>query len=126
MFVDLDDAVPGSALEKPFQLKVDPISASAELPPSPAWSEEADAQSVNRNGFSAALSCYPYVFVTCGVWASGEFQLTRTNFMQYNQRDHSSHRPYYSSRPVECMSPIPREPGTISPPISERDSPVRK
>ncbi|CAG8946047.1 unnamed protein product [Penicillium salamii] len=61
VFVDLDDAVPGSALEKPFQLKVDPISASAELPPSPAWSEEADAQSVNRNGFSAALSCYPII-----------------------------------------------------------------
>ena len=65
VFVDLDDAAP--SLENPFELKVDPISAFAELPPSPAWSEEAQLQKTNQNGFSAALSCYPYVFGTCGV-----------------------------------------------------------
>ena len=66
VFVNLDDAFPdGSALlEKPFQLTVDPISEPAELPSSPTSSEEgAEIPNPNRNGFSAALSCYPYVFL---------------------------------------------------------------
>lgn len=67
VFVDLDDEFPGL---EPFQLKVDPDSESAALPPSPALSET-HSQTLNRSGFSAALSCYPYVFIACGTWNAG-------------------------------------------------------
>lgn len=67
VFVDLDDEFAGSAhLERPFPL-TDPIaSESAELTPSLLSGDSGKAQedpNPNRNGFSAALSCYPYVFV---------------------------------------------------------------
>jgi hypothetical protein len=65
VFVDLDDAIAdGSAfLEKPYPSMVDPISDLAELPASPTFPNETkDILNPNRNGFSAALSCYPYVF----------------------------------------------------------------
>ncbi|KAJ5961731.1 hypothetical protein N7501_006672 [Penicillium viridicatum] len=66
VFVDLDDAFPdGSALlEKPFPLMVDPIASEpAELPTSPTSPNETTNEILNpnRNGFSAALSCYPIV-----------------------------------------------------------------
>lgn len=88
VFVDLDqDAFqhPGSALplEKPFppKLRVAPVATSepAEFPPSPTSSDGGQdtnldvhtanlipgqnpaPQNPNRNAFSAALSCYPYV-----------------------------------------------------------------
>jgi hypothetical protein len=66
VFVDLDDAfADGSAhLEKPFPL-MDPIASDpAELPTSPSSLNKTTDEIVNanRNGFSAALSCYPYVF----------------------------------------------------------------
>ncbi|KAJ5349749.1 hypothetical protein N7541_007476 [Penicillium brevicompactum] len=57
VFVDLDDEFPGL---EPFQLKVDPNSEPAALPPSPALSET-HSQTLNRSGFSAALSCYPII-----------------------------------------------------------------
>ncbi|KAJ5477938.1 hypothetical protein N7530_003447 [Penicillium desertorum] len=65
VFVDLDDAfADGSAhLEKPFPL-MDPIpSDPAELPTSPSLPNKTTDEIVNpnRNGFSAALSCYPIV-----------------------------------------------------------------
>lgn len=67
VFVDLDDAFPdGSAhLEKPFPLMVDPIASEpAELSTLPTLPNETTNEILNpnRNGFSAALSCYPYVF----------------------------------------------------------------
>lgn len=67
VFVDLDDAFPdGSAhLEKPFPLMVDPIASEpAELSTLPTSPNETTNEILNpnRNGFSAALSCYPYVF----------------------------------------------------------------
>lgn len=65
VFVDLDDAFDA---EKPFQLMVDPISEPAELP-SPPSSEESEVTNPNRNAFSAALSCYPYVSADCGALA---------------------------------------------------------
>ncbi|KAJ5415964.1 hypothetical protein N7465_004659 [Penicillium sp. CMV-2018d] len=66
VFVDLDDAFPdGSALlEKPFPSMVDPIASDpAELPTSPTSPNETTNEILNpnRNGFSAALSCYPIV-----------------------------------------------------------------
>ncbi|KAF4768431.1 hypothetical protein HAV15_002448 [Penicillium sp. str.  len=66
VFVDLDDAFPdGSAhLEKPFPLMVDPIASDpAELPTLPTSPNETTNEILNpnRNGFSAALSCYPIV-----------------------------------------------------------------
>ncbi|KAJ5942146.1 hypothetical protein N7516_002314 [Penicillium verrucosum] len=66
VFVDLDDALPdGSAhLEKPFPLMVDPIASEpAELPTSLSSPNETTNEILNpnRNGFSAALSCYPIV-----------------------------------------------------------------
>ncbi|KAJ5823444.1 hypothetical protein N7447_005784 [Penicillium robsamsonii] len=65
VFVDLDDAIAdGSAfLEKPFPLMVDPIaSGPAELPASSTPNEMTEETlNPNRNGFSAALSCYPIV-----------------------------------------------------------------
>ncbi|KAJ9486044.1 hypothetical protein VN97_g7307 [Penicillium thymicola] len=66
VFVDLDDAFPdGSAhLEKPFPLMVDPIASEpAELPTSLSSPNETTNEILNpnRNGFSAALSCYPIV-----------------------------------------------------------------
>ncbi|KAJ5440807.1 hypothetical protein N7491_003213 [Penicillium cf. griseofulvum] len=63
VFVDLDDAIAdGSAfLEKPYPLMVDPISDPAELPASPTFPNEKEILNPNRNGFSAALSCYPIV-----------------------------------------------------------------
>ncbi|KAJ5169678.1 uncharacterized protein N7500_002461 [Penicillium coprophilum] len=63
VFVDLDDAIPdGSAfLEKPFPLTVDPITSEpAELPASSS-PNETGILNPNRNGFSAALTCYPIV-----------------------------------------------------------------
>lgn len=68
VFVDLDDAFPdrSALLEKPFPLMVDPIASEpAELPTSPTSPNETTNEILNpnRNGFSAALSCYPYVFV---------------------------------------------------------------
>ncbi|EKV07299.1 Zn(II)2Cys6 transcription factor [Penicillium digitatum] len=65
VFVDLDDSFSdGSAfLEKPFPV-VDPIASEpAELPTSPISPNETteEIQNPNRNGFSAALSCYPIV-----------------------------------------------------------------
>ncbi|KAJ6189585.1 hypothetical protein N7519_004493 [Penicillium mononematosum] len=65
VFVDLDDAfADGSAhLEKPFPL-MDPIASDpAELPTSPSSPNKTTDEIVNpnRNGFSAALSCYPIV-----------------------------------------------------------------
>ncbi|KAJ5230841.1 hypothetical protein N7489_011549 [Penicillium chrysogenum] len=65
VFVDLDDAfADGSAhLEKPFPL-MDPIASDpAELPTSPSSLNKTTDEIVNanRNGFSAALSCYPIV-----------------------------------------------------------------
>lgn len=66
VFVDLDDAFPdGSAhLEKPFPLMVDPIASEpAELSTLPTSPNETTNEILNpnRNGFSAALSCYPIV-----------------------------------------------------------------
>ncbi|KAF7519121.1 hypothetical protein PCG10_010363 [Penicillium crustosum] len=66
VFVDLDDAFPdGSAhLEKPFPLMVDPIASEpAELSTLPTLPNETTNEILNpnRNGFSAALSCYPIV-----------------------------------------------------------------
>jgi hypothetical protein len=75
VFVDLDDAFGGSVLEKPFQLKVDPISEPAELPPSPTSSDGSEVPNPNRNGFSAALSCYPCVFADCGVLTPANLRL---------------------------------------------------
>lgn len=68
VFVDLDDEFAGSAhLERPYPL-ADPIASEpAELTPSLLAGDSGKAQedpNPNRNGFSAALSCYPYVFVT--------------------------------------------------------------
>jgi hypothetical protein len=80
VFVDLDDAfADGSAhLEKPFPL-MDPIpSDPAELPTSPSLPNKTTDEIVNpnRNGFSAALSCYPYV-LDCQQPANKiQFQLT--------------------------------------------------
>ncbi|KAK4865149.1 hypothetical protein LT330_001772 [Penicillium expansum] len=66
VFVDLDDAFPdGSAfLEKPFPMMVDPIASEpAELPTSRTSPNKTtdEVLNPNRNGFSAALSCYPIV-----------------------------------------------------------------
>lgn len=66
VFVDLDDAFPdrSALLEKPFPLMVDPIASEpAELPTSPTSPNETTNEILNpnRNGFSAALSCYPIV-----------------------------------------------------------------
>ncbi|CAI7656995.1 unnamed protein product [Penicillium palitans] len=66
VFVDLDDAFPdGSAhMEKPFPLMVDPIASEpAELSTLPTSPNETTNEILNpnRNGFSAALSCYPIV-----------------------------------------------------------------
>lgn len=72
VFVDLDDEFPGL---EPFQLKADPNSEPADLPPSPALTD-VHSQTLNRSGFSAALSCYPYVFLTRGTWNAGESKLT--------------------------------------------------
>lgn len=68
VFVDLDDAFPdGSAfLEKPFPMMVDPIASEpAELPTSRTSPNKTtdEVLNPNRNGFSAALSCYPYVLL---------------------------------------------------------------
>ncbi|KAJ5138501.1 uncharacterized protein N7515_003349 [Penicillium bovifimosum] len=64
VFVDLDDAFAGSACSKQFPLD-DPIASElAGLAPSSASeTREAEGSSPcpNRNGFSAALSCYPIV-----------------------------------------------------------------
>ncbi|KAJ5597558.1 hypothetical protein N7537_007642 [Penicillium hordei] len=66
VFVDLDDAFPdrSAILEMPFPLMVDPIASEpAELPTSPTSPDETTNEILNpnRNGFSAALSCYPIV-----------------------------------------------------------------
>lgn len=67
VFVDLDDSfADGSAfLEKPYPLIADPNTESAELPTSHTSPNKKTDEILNpnRNGFSAALSCYPYVFV---------------------------------------------------------------
>ncbi|KAJ5295909.1 hypothetical protein N7508_010730 [Penicillium antarcticum] len=67
VFVDLDDAFEhGSTLEKPFP-QLNPIASEpADLTPSPFSSSVREAPdernfNPNRNGFSAALSCYPIV-----------------------------------------------------------------
>lgn len=82
VFVDLDDALPdGSAhLEKPFPLMVDPIASEpAELPTSLSSPNETTNEILNpnRNGFSAALSCYPYVFACQQATNKIQTQLTR-------------------------------------------------
>ncbi|CAI7568000.1 unnamed protein product [Penicillium glandicola] len=63
VFVDLDDAFSdGSPFLEPFS--IDPIASEpAELPTSPTSPNKAteDILNPNRNGFSAALSCYPIV-----------------------------------------------------------------
>lgn len=80
VFVDLDDSFSdGSAfLEKPFPV-VDPIASEpAELPTSPISPNETteEIQNPNRNGFSAALSCYPYVLVCLQSENDLQIQLT--------------------------------------------------
>jgi hypothetical protein len=64
VFVDLDDAfTDGSAhLETPFPVGDPIVSEPAGLSPSStSETREEESSSPNRNGFSAALSCYPYV-----------------------------------------------------------------
>ncbi|KAJ5781662.1 uncharacterized protein N7518_010145 [Penicillium psychrosexuale] len=65
VFVDLDDSfADGSAfLEKPYPLIADPNTESAELPTSHTSPNKKTDEILNpnRNGFSAALSCYPIV-----------------------------------------------------------------
>jgi hypothetical protein len=130
VFVDLDDAFEhGSTLEKPFP-QLNPIASEpADLTPSPYSSsvrEEPDEgnSNPNRNGFSAALSCYPYVKTDLDNWEIDTLLITPAS--KYRQRNRASRRSKHPLLPFDNMPAVSCQLGPIPPSTRAGDSPVRE